>query len=107
MCVRLLANALIDPFVVGTIARFEVTAPSGAFSVDTVGRVCPCGQSVRNPNGPGGTAVTFTTCAWALAGIPHVLELTCTSSEPTAADPDRKSTRLNSSHLGISYAVFC
>src|SRR5205814_10440627 len=24
-----------------------------------------------------------------------------------AADLDRKSTRLNSSHLGISYAVFC
>src|SRR5262245_64508246 len=24
-----------------------------------------------------------------------------------AAHPDRKSTRLNSSHLGISYAVFC
>src|ERR1039458_4747287 len=24
-----------------------------------------------------------------------------------AHDPDRKSTRLNSSHLGISYAVFC
>src|SRR5262245_65315979 len=24
-----------------------------------------------------------------------------------AALPDRKSTRLNSSHLGISYAVFC
>src|ERR1035438_9374935 len=26
---------------------------------------------------------------------------------PVAAAPDRKSTRLNSSHLGISYAVFC
>src|SRR5258705_6088595 len=25
----------------------------------------------------------------------------------TRAGPDRKSTRLNSSHLGISYAVFC
>src|SRR5205814_8334803 len=25
----------------------------------------------------------------------------------TSAGPDRKSTRLNSSHLGISYAVFC
>src|SRR5438045_6132870 len=25
----------------------------------------------------------------------------------TGSDPDRKSTRLNSSHLGISYAVFC
>src|SRR5258705_10618219 len=24
-----------------------------------------------------------------------------------ATSPDRKSTRLNSSHLGISYAVFC
>src|ERR1035438_3939193 len=24
-----------------------------------------------------------------------------------SSDPDRKSTRLNSSHLGISYAVFC
>src|SRR5437899_7318282 len=26
---------------------------------------------------------------------------------PLAAPADRKSTRLNSSHLGISYAVFC
>src|SRR5262245_62602605 len=26
---------------------------------------------------------------------------------PTSAVTDRKSTRLNSSHLGISYAVFC
>src|SRR5437899_3772245 len=26
---------------------------------------------------------------------------------PIPASPDRKSTRLNSSHLGISYAVFC
>src|SRR5437899_8218998 len=30
-------------------------------------------------------------------------------TDPTrhATGPDRKSTRLNSSHLGISYAVFC
>src|SRR5690625_5796300 len=27
--------------------------------------------------------------------------------EPDAACPDRKSTRLNSSHVAISYAVFC
>src|SRR5437899_3762118 len=27
--------------------------------------------------------------------------------EPLPQDRDRKSTRLNSSHLGISYAVFC
>src|SRR5437899_5735589 len=42
------------------------------------------------------------------AGIPCI-----TASSETAgltigrADRDRKSTRLNSSHLGISYAVFC
>src|SRR5258705_5849423 len=32
-----------------------------------------------------------------------------TGSTPTPSSPngDRKSTRLNSSHLGISYAVFC
>src|SRR5258705_3177260 len=30
-----------------------------------------------------------------------------TGTDCTAASPDRKSTRLNSSHLGISYAVFC
>src|SRR5205814_7327617 len=32
---------------------------------------------------------------------------TCASAAPAAAPTDRKSTRLNSSHLGISYAVFC
>src|SRR5262245_62887879 len=29
------------------------------------------------------------------------------SADGCSAVPDRKSTRLNSSHLGISYAVFC
>src|SRR3712207_8571607 len=28
-------------------------------------------------------------------------------ASPAAAHPDRKSTRLNSSHANISYAVFC
>src|SRR5262245_65322679 len=29
------------------------------------------------------------------------------NTSPVASGRDRKSTRLNSSHLGISYAVFC
>src|ERR1035438_10559116 len=33
--------------------------------------------------------------------------LPSTCSHRAANGPDRKSTRLNSSHLGISYAVFC
>src|SRR5471030_3459744 len=31
----------------------------------------------------------------------------CCAKDRFGAEADRKSTRLNSSHLGISYAVFC
>jgi hypothetical protein len=34
-------NALTEPFVVGTIAMFEVIAPSPAFKVETKGRAAP------------------------------------------------------------------
>src|SRR5688500_19289778 len=37
---------------------------------------------------------------------PQLLELEITESS-AMINPDRKSTRLNSSHLVISYAVFC
>src|ERR1035437_4702989 len=82
-----LANALIHPLLAGTIAMFDVIAPSSAFNVDTNGRACPCGHNVRNPIGPGGTTVAFVTCACALAGIPPPLPLTATSSEAMGADP--------------------
>src|SRR5207249_10000870 len=59
-----------------------------------------CGPSGIRPSAPGGTRVT------------------CGESDPAAANAsrrltsinanlDRKSTRLNSSHVSISYAVFC
>src|SRR5215831_8099196 len=34
------------------------------------------------------------------------MTISCTA-DANSGDRDRKSTRLNSSHLGISYAVFC
>src|SRR5258705_7644616 len=37
----------------------------------------------------------------------NVLKNAITSAPMTSPSTDRKSTRLNSSHLGISYAVFC
>src|SRR5258705_2484108 len=46
-------------------------------------------------------------------GVAHVLltrgaeGMVLASRGSRAPFPDRKSTRLNSSHLGISYAVFC
>src|SRR5690349_7465988 len=41
------------------------------------------------------------------AGIPFALVLAGGYSEVGAEGKDRKSTRLNSSHVEISYAVFC
>src|SRR5437899_8902392 len=40
-------------------------------------------------------------------GQPPASSLDVRSAEIEEAGGDRKSTRLNSSHLGISYAVFC
>src|SRR5205814_9575238 len=37
----------------------------------------------------------------------HDLPISIGDRPARALDEDRKSTRLNSSHLGISYAVFC
>src|ERR1035441_10803845 len=41
------------------------------------------------------------------APVPPVAARLCEYATPTWPLGDRKSTRLNSSHLGISYAVFC
>ena len=71
-CVLLVATTEMPPFVpAGTIARFEVAVPVGAFSVDDPGCGDPCGQALRKPSGPFGNAVKFSAYACALAGIPH------------------------------------
>src|SRR5690625_6753731 len=48
-------------------------------------------KSVRSPRRP----------------TPNICPLVCDSVEARLSRPDRKSTRLNSSHVAISYAVFC
>src|ERR1035441_3064504 len=40
-------------------------------------------------------------------GLTPLLEVSTKSKSERGRHMDRKSTRLNSSHLGISYAVFC
>src|ERR1035441_10731809 len=42
-----------------------------------------------------------------LGTIPHPLLFLISGRPKGGVSGDRKSTRLNSSHLGISYAVFC
>src|SRR5256885_7241084 len=51
-----------------------------------------------------GNTVTTAELGAAANTVDVVLEKSARLSRP---DPDRKSTRLNSSHLVISYAVFC
>src|SRR5437762_10781201 len=47
------------PLFAGTIAMFEVIAPSNAFNVDTNGCGLPWGDNVRKPSVPCGTTVAF------------------------------------------------
>src|SRR5436853_2322022 len=71
---------------------------STLFPYTTLFRSRPCdGADPRRA--PRGEVVTMRVAVVSdIHGNLHALE---------AVDVDRKSTRLNSSHLGISYAVFC
>src|SRR2546426_12682374 len=50
---------------------------------------------------------TVETAPPASASVPSSAEPLAAADAPAATATDRKSTRLNSSHLVISYAVFC
>src|SRR5256885_11650570 len=62
---------------------------------------------IRRP--PRSTLFPYTTLFRSLNMISVCLDTTLTTSKCSRYSfrPDRKSTRLNSSHLVISYAVFC
>src|ERR1700728_337788 len=81
-CVRLFAYASIRPLVVGTMAMFDVIAPSFAFKVDAFGRPWPSAHSVRNPSVGAGTTVAFKTYAWAVPGGAQALFFTGTLTSP-------------------------
>src|SRR5262245_62372854 len=71
-----------------TVDAVKHASTAGGAGRDAIGRPSRVGRE-REP-----IAVTATRSA-------------STKHSVTGAKPDRKSTRLNSSHLGISYAVFC
>ena len=60
-CVGFDVNTLTNPFVLGTIAMFDVITPSEAFNVDASGSGLPFGHIVTYPSGPRGTTVALKT----------------------------------------------
>src|SRR2546430_17134763 len=60
---------------------------------------------IRRP--PRSTLFPCTTLFRSPGGVYVVITSTCEPGYRKPATPDRKSTRLNSSHSQISYAVFC
>src|SRR5262245_36981434 len=103
---RLLPHPCTPPFPYTTLFRSQRCvvranrAYEGAGLQLTGGRIEDC-RIERNDaaEGSGGGAVS-------IVGRGVVL-LRCAIVNNTKGTADRKSTRLNSSHLGISYAVFC
>src|SRR5205814_9398742 len=80
-----------------------ITPPGGGGG----GVTPPGGGGVTPPGGGGGTTppgTGGTTPPGTGGGTPPDTSI---ATPPAGGTPDRKSTRLNSSHLGISYAVFC
>src|SRR5437773_7195836 len=83
------------------VARPHV--PGHALPLDDARRIGTGGDRAGLP--VPGIAVRLGTAAEVMA-VHHALE-TATLGHPRDLDADRKSTRLNSSHITISYAVFC
>src|SRR5256885_4934199 len=80
----------------------ETTAPGSGRGADT-GRWVP--PHAATPPARNAIAAARLTCSTSNPGVSFARSHA--QREPRRSDQDRKSTRLNSSHLVISYAVFC
>src|SRR3712207_6865045 len=67
--------------------------------------ICPGDRPVRSPNQPHWNSITTTPYDAPIDSRFMITALSGTRIERNTTD--RKSTRLNSSHANISYAVFC
>src|SRR5579884_2173530 len=111
------ATVSARPFVPHGV--FEPSGGAGERAIGNVGRpsnrivrlrskvdVAPCPVSARQPKRTLAAARATSAIRARLLrdNSPHLLKL---RREGNPAQADRKSTRLNSSHVAISYAVFC
>src|SRR5215469_15019047 len=89
-----------------TISAVQVACTKGTVNVpvNVVGPVDVTLTTVPLPTQP---VVAGMTIVGPPPRVSLAVTLTVTTSPGTTATGDRKSTRLNSSHVEISYAVFC
>src|SRR3712207_7987136 len=102
--------------------REDVRCPAGALRPDRVGPPTRRAPALRSTRSRGRSETEPSGCRVrpATAGVvsphgghrgpparPRQLALADTGPVPLGRERDRKSTRLNSSHANISYAVFC
>src|SRR5437899_4220644 len=83
---------------------------STLFPYTTLFRSCFCGYGNRravDERAPAHPVATLMEVAWKQSGLGGSLRAALVLWQVGSNERDRKSTRLNSSHLGISYAVFC
>src|SRR5580765_5341925 len=67
-----LAYTLMPPAApADAITALDLIRPSSELRLELCGRLCPAGQTVTNPSGPGGTTARFSEYACAVDGIPH------------------------------------
>src|SRR3712207_8062755 len=67
----------------------------------------PIAAAVRNPPSDDSLVAFCRALHFALDGVPSSVLTQCLQRKGMRQWQDRKSTRLNSSHANISYAVFC
>src|SRR5205814_5596458 len=89
-----------------TLFPYTTLFRSRYVSIDRVGCRCDAGTQERFPEATIAIKHAKRKAARQRTSPPglHLAKMLCATGK---MEPDRKSTRLNSSHLGISYAVFC
>ena len=81
------AQASLLPLTFGTMAMFEVIAPSLAFSVDTIGCCSVSGHGERKLSAPCGMTVALKTYPCEVEGGPQGLVWILTVSSPLNCPP--------------------
>src|SRR5262245_34136571 len=95
-------------FDLGCVARIGLTSTPSDGATDWITAYWPIPAGIVGSQRTAARVTLGAICLRSSSHLPLKLYSNCMKPDafPPGCDRDRKSTRLNSSHLGISYAVF-